>query len=152
MSYITDRHFTLSLTPGLAPGTTSSKPIEISWFAFFRNFMSAVKMLCSSLPMGRPLSTEGQIPGVMPIVIPSIFRGLSRILTEGAERNNFDTKRKFVEPRARGWSFARISEVSKKGPGVFSAPLETAGAAPKDSRPLFLARSGGWRDSAQCVL
>jgi len=80
MSYITDRHFTLSLTPGLAPGTTSSKPIEISWFAFFRNFMSAVKMLCSSLPMGRPLSTEGQIPGAMPIVVPSIFRGTWRML------------------------------------------------------------------------
>ncbi len=116
MSYITERHSTLSLTPGLAAGTICSKPIEISWFAFFRNFMSAVKMLCSSLPsgrgivfarddlvlawaayvvrsgrggesLGRPLSTEGQIPGVMPIIIPSIFRGLSRILREGPERN-----------------------------------------------------------------
>ncbi len=109
MSYITERHFTLSLTPGLAPGTTCSKPIEISWFAFFRNFMSPGKMLCSSLPsgrgvvfarddlvlawaacvvrsgrggesLGRPLSTEGQIPGVMPIIIPSIFRGVSPIM------------------------------------------------------------------------
>ncbi len=109
MSYITDRHFTLSLTPGLAAGTTCSKPIEISWVAFFRNFMSAVKMLCSSLPsgrgivfardtlvlawaacvvrsgrggesLGRPLSTEDQIPGVMPIIIPSIFRGTWRML------------------------------------------------------------------------
>lgn len=32
--------------------------------------------------LGRPLSTEGQIPGVMPIVVPSIFRGLSRILLD----------------------------------------------------------------------
>ncbi len=30
--------------------------------------------------LGRPLSTEGQIPGAMPIVVPSIFRGTWRIL------------------------------------------------------------------------
>ena len=130
-----------------------------------RNFMSAVKMLCSSLPsgrgivfardalvlawaayvvrsgrggesLGRPLSTEGQIPGVMPIIIPSIFRGTWRMLLRVQKETILTPNESSLSQEPEDGVLPGFPRLAKRGRESFQPPLKLQARLQKTPDPF----------------